>query len=101
MRTASAAGMPRCSSASSWGCATGSFGRGNLMLPDLFRLIGSDRCLTPEEVERATGPHSATRSAWEVYAAAFQGFTGATLDPDFNRLIHPAAQMGRVRLEPD
>jgi hypothetical protein len=68
------------------------------MLPDLVRLIGSDRYLTAEEVERASEPHSATAGAWDVYTAHFQGFTGATLDPDFARLAHPATRTGRVRL---
>ena len=71
------------------------------MLPDLFRLIGSDRYLTPEEVERAAGPHSLTAAAWEVYASHFDRFTGATLDPQFHRLVHPATQTGRVRLGSD
>jgi hypothetical protein len=70
------------------------------MLPDLFRLIGSDRYLAPEEVERAAEPHSLTQQAWDVYRTHFQSFTGATLDPQFHRLVHPATQVGRVRLEP-
>jgi hypothetical protein len=69
------------------------------MLPDLFRLIGSDRYLTPTEVDRAAEPHSATGAAWDVYASAFQGFTGATLDPDFSRLSNPATRVGRIKLE--
>jgi hypothetical protein len=71
------------------------------MLPDLFRLIGSDRYLSSEEVDRAAAPHPATAQAWDVYAAQFQGFTGATIDPDFHRLLHPASLTGRLRLEPD
>ena len=49
------------------------------MLPDLFRLIGSDRYLAPEEVDRAAEPHSLTQQAWDVYRTHFQSFTGATL----------------------
>ena len=60
-----------------------------VMLPDLFRLIGSDRYLAPEEVTRATEPHALTASAWDVYTTHFHGFTGATLDPQFHRLAHP------------
>jgi hypothetical protein len=71
------------------------------MLPDLFRLIGSDRYLTAEEVERAAEPHSLTAAAWEVYATHFDRFSGATLDPQFHRLVHPATQTGRVRLGDD
>ena len=71
------------------------------MLPDFFRLIGSDRYLAPEEVTRAIGPHALTGAAWDVYARDFHRFTGATLDPQFQRLSHPATQTGRVRLEAD
>lgn len=68
------------------------------MLPDLLRLIGSDRYLSPDEVNRVAGPHSLTEAAWAVYASHFDGFTGATLDPLFHRLSHPATRTGRVRL---
>ena len=64
----------------------------------LFRLIGSDRYLSPAEVSRATEPHVLTESAWYVYTKHFHGFTGATLDPQFHRLSHPATLTGRVRL---
>src|SRR5215207_2520020 len=70
------------------------------MLPHFFHLIGSDRFLTPTEVEQAAEPHPLTASAWELYASHFQGFTGATLDPLFHRLVHPATRMGSVRLDP-
>jgi hypothetical protein len=71
------------------------------MLPDLFRLIGSDRYLSPDEVSRATEPHALTASAWDVYTTHFQAFTGATLDPRFHRLAHPATLTGRVKLVPE
>ncbi len=71
------------------------------MLPDFFRLIGSDRYLAPEEVSRATGPHALVGAAWDVYARDFHRFTGATLDPQFDRLSHPGTLTGRVRLDPD
>ncbi len=69
------------------------------MLPDFFRLIGSDRFLAPDEVTRATGPHALLGSAWEVYTRDFHRFTGASLDPQFRRLLHPGTQTGRVRLD--
>ena len=50
------------------------------MLPELYRLIGSDRYLASEEVERAAGPHSATAAAWEVYTSVFHRFTGSCAD---------------------
>ena len=68
------------------------------MLPPLFRLIGSDRFLSPEEVERADEPHSATALAWEIYETHFGGFTGAMLDPEFRRLTYPHTRLGRIRL---
>ncbi len=70
------------------------------MLPELFRLIGSDRYLAPEDVVRAAGPHPATAAVWDVYRSHFGGFTGATLDPSFHRLSHPATASGRVHLDP-
>jgi hypothetical protein len=69
------------------------------MLPRLFHLIGSDRYLTPMEVEQASQPHPLTAGAWEVYSNQFHGFTGATLDPLFHRLAHPSRQQGSVRLD--
>jgi hypothetical protein len=71
------------------------------MLPDLYRLIGSDRYLSAEEVTRATEPHALTAAAWHVYENYFHCYTGATLDPQFHRLSHPATHSGRVRLGPD
>ncbi len=70
------------------------------MLPDFFHLIGSDRFLTSTEVERAVEPHALTACAWDVYVQSFQAFTGATLDPQFHRLTHPAARQGSVRVKP-
>jgi hypothetical protein len=69
------------------------------VLPELFRLIGSDRYLTADEVARAGEPHPALAAAWGVYATHFRGFTGSQVDPDFARLAHPAARLGRVRLQ--
>jgi hypothetical protein len=70
------------------------------MLPPFFRLIGSDRYLTAAEVERAAEPHPLTAGAWEIYSRELQGFTGASLDPQFHRLAHPAGRVGSIRLEP-
>jgi hypothetical protein len=75
--------------------------RQSQMIPDLFRLIGSDRYLSPEEVSRASEPHALMASAWDVYMTHFHGFTGATIDPQFHRLSHPATRTGRVRLGAD
>ena len=70
------------------------------MLPDLFRVIGSDRCLTQAEVDGAGEPHPSLAAAWAVYQTHFRGFTGSTLDPQYNRLQHPATRTGRVTLDP-
>ena len=69
------------------------------MLPHFFHLVGSDRYLTAREVERAAEVHPLTASAWEIYAAQFDGFTGATIDPLFHRLAHPARRSGALRLD--
>ena len=71
------------------------------MLPDLFRVIGSDRCLTPADVDRADEPHPLVAPAWEVYRTHFGGFTGSTLDPQFHRLQHPATRTGTLKINPD
>jgi len=69
------------------------------MLPQFYSLIGSDRYLTPAEVERAAEPHPQTTAAWDIYTNHFQRVTGATLDPMFHRLSHPAPRTGAVRVE--
>jgi hypothetical protein len=71
------------------------------MLPQFFRLIGSDRCLTMAQAEQATQPHPLLPAAWEVYQQHFQEFTGATLDPLVHRLSHPATRVASLDLEPD
>jgi len=68
------------------------------MIPDVFRVIGSDRCLTAADAEAAGGAHPLTASLWEVYAQHFRCFTGATLDPQFQYLAHPATKTGVVRV---
>jgi hypothetical protein len=69
------------------------------MLPRFFHLIGSDRYLTAAAVERAVGPHPLIPAAWDVYHGQFQEFTGASLDPLFHRLAHPAVRSGSLRLD--
>jgi hypothetical protein len=69
------------------------------MLPSSFHSIGADRWLTAAEAS-TWNSHPLTGPMWDVYAAQFQGFTGATLDPLFHRLRHPAAQSGSIELEP-
>lgn len=69
------------------------------MLPQFYSLIGSDRYLTPAEVERAAEPHPQTTTAWDTYANHFQRCTGASLDPMFHRLSHPAQRTGAVRVD--
>jgi hypothetical protein len=70
------------------------------MLPHFFRLVGSDRYLTALDVEQAAEVHPLTGAAWDVYTSHFDRFTGATLDPLFHRLGHPATRSGAVRLAP-
>lgn len=70
------------------------------MLPDLFRLIGSDRYLSAREVEQSSEPHPLSAAAWDVYASHFHGFTGAVIDPLFHALSHPSTRRGAVRLDP-
>ena len=54
----------------------------------------------PTGAAEAAEPHPLTASAWDIYGTQFQRFTGATLDPLFHRLAHPATQLGGVRLDP-
>lgn len=70
------------------------------MLPHFFPLVGSDRYLTAAEVEQAAEVHPLTGSAWEIYGSHFQYFAGATIDPLFHRLAHPATRFGALRLDP-
>jgi hypothetical protein len=71
------------------------------MLPYLFRVIGSDRCLTPADVDRADEPHPLVAPAWDVYKTHFGCFTGSTLDPQYHRLQHPATKTGTVKIAAD
>ncbi|MBI2188337.1 MAG: DUF115 domain-containing protein [Acidobacteria bacterium] len=71
------------------------------MVPEIFRVIGSDRCLTAAEAASAAEAHPLTATAWDVYAQLFRCFTGSTLDPQFHYLSHPATRTGAVRLNAD
>ena len=69
-------------------------------LPRFFHLVGSDRFLTPADIEHAVGPHPLLSPAWDIYQQQFASFTGATLDPLFHRLTHPARRTGSVHVDP-
>ena len=71
------------------------------MLPELVRVIGSDRCLSPEDLQRAAAAHPLASAAWDVYRTQFNGFTGSTLDPQFHRLQHPATRTGTLQVDQD
>jgi hypothetical protein len=66
----------------------------------LFELVGSDRARRPEEVGPIAGAPLAEAGAlpaiWEAYGAHFRHFTGARLDPQFERLEHPARLTGSI-----
>jgi hypothetical protein len=69
------------------------------MLPRFFHLLGSDRYLTPAEVERATDSHPLIPTAWDAYRQHFHEFAGTALDPLFHRLTHPSRRYGSIHLE--
>jgi hypothetical protein len=71
------------------------------MLPDFFRAIGSDSCLTREELSLVAKPHARADAAWEIYRHHFRSFTGSTLDPQFHRLAHPATLTGEIHMRHD
>jgi hypothetical protein len=71
------------------------------MVPELFGVIGSDRCLTPADAERDAVRHPLTDAAWNVYQKHFRCFTGASLDPQFHRLHHPATRTGGITMPSD
>lgn len=66
----------------------------------LFELVGSDRTRRPEEVRPIAGAPLADAGAlqalWNAYGAHFRCFTGARLDPQFERLEHPARLTGSI-----
>jgi hypothetical protein len=70
------------------------------MLPAFFNSIGADHWLTAADASATWYTHPLMPPTWEVYQAQFQGFTGATVDPQFHRLAHPASQVGSIGLEP-
>jgi hypothetical protein len=71
------------------------------MVPHLFGVIGSDRCVTMAEAESAAEGHPLTATAWDIYDRHFRCFTGATIDPQFHYLSHPATRTGAVRVDAD
>ena len=56
----------------------------------VYRDVGSDRYLS--HVELPAEAASSTRTIWELYDRLFGRFTGAGLDPLFNRFTHPPAR---------
>jgi hypothetical protein len=71
------------------------------MLPEFFRAIGSDSCLTRAELSLVATPHARADAAWEIYRHHFRSFTGSTLDPQFHRLAHPATLTGEIHVSHD
>jgi hypothetical protein len=62
---------------------------------DLYRAIGDDRYVTPGELPTESG--DAGRALWEVYDRQFGRFTGAGLDPAFDRFVRADVPFGRPR----
>lgn len=56
--------------------------------------VGRDRWLTIDETDGDVA------GVWDTYSVQFDGFTGATLDPQFARLDHPAETFGRPLVAP-
>ena len=62
---------------------------------DLYRAIGDDRYVTPDELPPESG--DAGRALWEVYDRHFGRFTGAGLDPAFARFVRADVPFGLPR----
>ena len=62
---------------------------------DLYRAIGDDRYVTPDELPPESG--DAGRALWEVYDRHFGRFTGAGLDPAFARFVRTDVPFGLPR----
>jgi hypothetical protein len=60
--------------------------------------IGADRFTSLAEIESTSNGDAWARDAWSVYQQHFDGFTGAPLDPEFERFRHPATQAGSIEL---
>lgn len=64
----------------------------------LVELVGSDRAIHVDEVTSTAGTpgtEPGTLGAmWEIYSRYWRRFTGARLDPQFERLEHPARMTG-------
>lgn len=69
----------------------------SLTLPEALGVIGRDEIVHAGEVRARWHADPLADLAWTAYERHFQGFTGATLDPQFHRLAHPATQTGRLR----
>jgi hypothetical protein len=65
----------------------------------LLAAIGADRYSVLAEVVWASDGDAWAHHAWEVYEQHFDRFTGARLDPEFERLRNPVTQNGTIRVE--
>jgi hypothetical protein len=65
----------------------------------LLANIGADRYSVRAEVVWASDGDAWAHHAWDVYEQHFDGFTGARLDPEFERLRNPVAQNGTIRAD--
>jgi hypothetical protein len=73
-------------------------------LDDRLRLladIGADRYSSLAEIVATSHGDAWAQDAWRVYDEHFDRFTGALLDPEFERFRHPAAQTGTLELRKD
>jgi hypothetical protein len=63
--------------------------------------IGADRYSSLGEIVAASDGDAWAQEAWRVYDGHFDRFTGAALDPEFERFRHPAAQTATLELAKD
>lgn len=68
----------------------------------VFGQVGADRALTVDAVDgtRAVEP-PAVQALWRLYEAHWRRFCGARIDPQFNRLVHPARWTGSAAAADD
>ena len=69
------------------------------MLPEVFRAIGTDHHLDPNEVEADVGFHPHMASMWQLYQRAFDGFCESRLDPQCHRFDSPVRTVGCVTID--
>ncbi len=69
------------------------------MLPSVFRAIGTDHHLDPNEVEADAGYHPHTALMWQLYERAFDGFCESRLDPQCHRFDSPVRSIGCLTLD--